>query len=61
MSLRLGLCCQFLDSPIRFRTATHRFVSTLSRAERRTYLATIAADNAAARGSAIITMPGPPP
>lgn len=21
--IRLGLCCQFLDSPIRFRTATH--------------------------------------
>jgi UV DNA damage endonuclease len=39
VSLRLGLCCQFLDSPIHFRTATHRYVSTLSRAARRTYLA----------------------
>ena len=53
MTLRLGLCCQFLDSPIRFRTATHRYVSTLSRAARRTYLAAIAADNAAALAAAV--------
>ena len=53
MTLRLGLCCQFLDSPIRFRTATHRYVSTLSRAARRTYLASIAADNAAALAAAV--------
>jgi UV DNA damage endonuclease len=53
VSLRFGLCCQFLDSPIRFRTATHRYVATLSRAARRTYLATIAADNAAALAAAI--------
>lgn len=51
--LRLGLCCQFLDSPIHFRTATHRYVSTLSRAARRTYLATIAAENAAALAAAV--------
>lgn len=53
MSLRFGLCCQFLDSPIRFRTATHRYVSTLSRAARRTYLAAIAAENAAALAAAV--------
>jgi UV DNA damage endonuclease len=53
VTLRLGLCCQFLDSPIRFRTATHRFVSTLSSAARRTYLAAIAADNAAALAAAV--------
>ena len=53
LRLRLGLCCQFLDSPIRFRTATHRYVSTLSRAARRTYLAAIAADNAAALAAAV--------
>ena len=52
-ALRFGLCCQFLDSPIRFRTATHRYVSTLSRAAGRTYLATIAADNAAALAAAV--------
>jgi len=30
MTLRLGLCCQFADAPITFRTATHRYVSGLS-------------------------------
>lgn len=53
MTLRLGLCCQFLDAPIRFRTATHRYVSTLTRAGRRDYLASIAADNATALQAAI--------
>ena len=53
MSLRLGLCCQFLDAPIRFRTATHRYVATLSRSARRSYLAGIAADNAAALAAAV--------
>jgi UV DNA damage endonuclease len=53
VTLRFGLCCQFLDSPIRFRTATHRYVSTLSRAARRSYLATIATDNAAALAAAV--------
>jgi UV DNA damage endonuclease len=53
VSLRLGLCCQFLDAPIRFRTATHRYVATLTRAGRREYLAAIAADNAAALTAAV--------
>jgi UV DNA damage endonuclease len=53
VTLRLGLCCQFLDSPIHFRTATHRYVSTLSRAARRTYLAAIASENAAALAAAV--------
>jgi UV DNA damage endonuclease len=44
--IRWGLCCQFLDAPIKFRTATHRYVSTLTAAARRTYLADIARDNA---------------
>ncbi len=51
--LRLGLCCQFLDAPIHFRTATHRYVSGLTRAARRTYLADIARDNAAALAAAV--------
>ena len=51
--LRFGLCCQFLDAPIRFRTATHRYVSTLRPAERRRYLTAIAADNAAALAAAV--------
>ena len=44
--LRFGLCCQFLDHPIRFRTATHRYVSGLSAAARLAYLGSIARDNA---------------
>jgi len=45
---RLGLCCQFLDAPIHFRTTTHRYVSTLPAAARWAFLARIATDNAAA-------------
>jgi len=51
--LRFGLCCQFLDAPIRFRTATHRYVSSLTRAKRRAYLADIARENAAALSAAV--------
>ena len=32
--LRWGLCCQFLDSPITFRTATHRYVASLDATSR---------------------------
>lgn len=46
--IRWGLCCLFLDAPIRYRTATHRYVSTLTPAARRAYLQGIARDNAAA-------------
>ena len=46
--IRLGLCCQFLDAPIRFRTATHKYVHTLEPPARRAYLASIARDNAQA-------------
>jgi UV DNA damage endonuclease len=51
--IRWGLCCQFLDSPIRFRAATHRYVSTLEPAARREYLASIARDNAGALRAAV--------
>ena len=51
--IRWGLCCQFLDAPIKFRTATHRYVSTLPAARRRTYLAEIARDNAQALLAAV--------
>ena len=51
--IRWGLCCQFLDAPIRFRSATHRYVATLTAAERRRYLAAIAADNAGALAAAV--------
>ncbi len=51
--VRWGLCCQFLDAPIRFRTATHRYVHTLDAAPRREYLASIARDNAQALDQAV--------
>ena len=51
--LRWGLCCQFLDSPIQFRTATHRYVSTLEPEVRRAYLADIAGHNAGALAAAV--------
>lgn len=51
--IRWGLCCQFLDAPIRFRTATHRYVATLPAADARAYLAGIAHDNARALGDAV--------
>ena len=52
-SLRLGLCCLFVDAPIRFRAATHRHVARLEDAERRAYLAAVARDNAAALHDAV--------
>jgi UV DNA damage endonuclease len=51
--IRWGLCCQFLDAPIRFRTATHRFVDSLEKTQRRVYLAGIAGHNADALLQAI--------
>ena len=51
--IRWGLCCQFLDHDIRFRTATHRYVSGLAPDERRRYLADIVRANAAALRDAV--------
>ena len=53
MVIRWGLCCQFLDAPIKFRAATHRYVSTLTPKARREYLGAIARDNAAALVAAV--------
>jgi UV DNA damage endonuclease len=50
--LRFGLCCQFLDRPIQFRTATHRYAASLSRRQRREYLGAIARANAEALAAA---------
>ena len=52
-SIRWGLCCQFIDAPIKFRTATHRYVSSLKKRDGRAYLTQIARDNAAALGLAV--------
>ena len=51
--IRWGLCCQFLDAPIRFRTATHRYVATLGAEAGRAYLTAIARDNAQALTDAV--------
>lgn len=51
--LRWGLCCQFAAAPIRFRTATHRYVSQLDREARRQYLADVAHHNAGALRAAV--------
>ena len=51
--IRWGLCCQFLDSPISFRTATHGYAGGLNARTRRAYLAEIAAHNADALAAAI--------
>ena len=52
-SIRWGLCCQFLDAPIKFRTATHRHVSRLAAEARRAYLSSVVSDNAAALRAAV--------
>ena len=51
--IRWGLCCQFLDSPITFRTATHRYAGGLDAEGRRGYLAEIAGHNAGALAAAV--------
>ena len=53
MSPRWGLCCQFLDAPIHFRTATHRYVNSLAPASGRAYLSDIVRHNAGALADAI--------
>ena len=50
---RLGLCCQFMDAPIRFRQATHKYISSLEPAHGRAYLVGILRDNADALVTAV--------
>ncbi len=50
---RWGLCCQFLDAPIKFRTATHKYVASLSAEAGRAYLKSIAGENAKALADAV--------
>jgi UV DNA damage endonuclease len=52
-AIRWGLCCQFVDAPIRFRVTTHRHLSTLAPAAQREKLVTIARDNADALRRAV--------
>jgi UV DNA damage endonuclease len=51
--IRWGLCCHFLDSPIKFRAATHRYVTSLESRAGRAYLADIARHNAQALIAAV--------
>jgi len=51
--LRLGLCCAFVETPIRFRTTTARYTGSLPPDARREKLRSIARDNAAALGAAV--------
>ena len=53
VTLRFGLCCQFLDAPISFRTATHGYVRSLESRAAREYLVEIAAHNADALAAAV--------
>ncbi len=51
--MRLGLCCTFLEAPIKFRTSTARFVSTKPIPEQREFLSRLALHNVTALESAI--------
>ena len=51
--VRLGLCCTFLDEPIKFRTTTARHVSTLDPQRRVDFLRELALHNADALDEAI--------
>jgi len=51
--VRLGLCCTFLETPIKFRTTTVRYASTLDRDRCTAFLNEIALDNVQALRAAI--------
>jgi UV DNA damage endonuclease len=44
--VRLGLCCSFLEEPIKFRTTTARYASTLTERDRVTFYNELAHHNA---------------
>lgn len=54
MNIRLGLCCQFRDAPIRFRVATAAVVLKLSPSDRRWRLADLCMANAQALCAALV-------
>jgi UV DNA damage endonuclease len=51
--IRLGLCCKFLDEPIRFRTTTATALLRLSRADALEKLSALCLENAAALREAV--------
>ena len=52
--MRLGLCCIFREEPIKFRRTTAAYLERQPPADRRKYLAEIAAANAAALKAALV-------
>ena len=53
MAVRWGLCCQFADRQVRFRQATHRYVSSLPPKRQVEYLRDIARANGIALAHAV--------
>lgn len=51
--MRLGLCCTFVEEPIRFRRTTARYLSRLAEGERFDFLRKLLHDNAAALRAAV--------
>jgi len=51
--LRLGLCCLFKEAPIRFRSATAKFVKKLDRPRQLARLGELCLDNARALVAAV--------
>lgn len=51
--MRLGLCCTFVEEPIRFRRTTARYLLRLAEEERRDFLRTLLGDNAEALRTAL--------
>jgi UV DNA damage endonuclease len=51
--VRLGLCCTFLEEPIKFRTTTARYTSSLPTRQRRLFLNELALHNARTLADAI--------
>lgn len=51
--MRLGLCCTFLDQPIKFRTTTARAIGGKPKATQRLFLGELALDNADALAKAV--------
>lgn len=52
--MRLGLCCTFLEQPIRFRRTTARYLSGLTPPDRFDFLRTLLRDNAEALRKAFL-------
>ena len=52
--LRLGLCCVFKEHPVKFRKSTAKFLSRLSKEERKVRLARLCSTNAESLMKALV-------